>query len=122
MTSIDTGRLKMQVDNLIEQSRKIIQLRNSLEKILIWMKCQESEEVDQLIRNVEIQYKELEDEHTKMFLLAAGLQKICDKYDVVEEKLADMSVVASRNAGFVAGVDVDYINKHVLYGGLNFIE
>lgn len=122
MVSIDTERLRVQAENLTKQSKRIIRSCHALDTVLIWLKYQEFEDKNQLLHNMEMQYEELEEEGSRMFLLAEGLQKVCDKYDAVEEKLADMSTTSSGKTGVVAELDIDYINRRVLYGGLNFAE
>ena len=120
MVSINTEQLRKQADNLTGQSRRFARSQAALEEVLVWMKQQEFKDVGQLIRGIEQQREALEEQRSRMLLLADALQRICDKYDSTGQKLVDIAEISPGISGCIEKVDLDYINKFVMvYGGLH---
>ena len=123
MISIETKLLRAQADNLKQQSRKITQSGDRVEAVHRWLKRQEFPEANRLLHHLERRREELEEEQNRMLLMARALQKVCDKYDAAEGRLAEMPQTSAGKKTIIAELDLTNIDKYVMvYGGLNLTE
>ena len=87
MVTIHTGRLREQSDILNREALQYNQRLSELEACIAWLRRQEFDEVDELLRLLHGQYEKLGRQKEEMLKLSGLLQRICGRYEAAEQAL-----------------------------------
>lgn len=117
MTFIDTGQLRKQTEVLAKQARKYDRLLASLEETAGWLKRQQFKDVEEFRHILAVQKEALELQRKEMFLLAGSLERICDKCETTEQKIADYREQNSGLLSFIEPMDISRISD-LLYSDM----
>lgn len=109
MTFIATGQLRKQTEALEKQAGKYDRLTASLEETESWLKRQKFKDVEEFQHILAVQREALELQRKEMFLLAGSLERICDKCEATEQKIADYREQKSDVSDFIEGIDISKI-------------
>lgn len=109
MTFIATGQLRKQTEALEKQAGKYDRLTASLEETESWLKRQKFKDVEEFQHILAVQREALELQRKEMFLLAGSLERICDKCETTEQKIADYREQKSDVSDFIEAIDISKI-------------
>lgn len=101
MVTIHTGRLREQSDILYREALQYNQRLSELEACITWLRRQEFDEVDELLRLLHGQYEKLGRQKEEMLKLSGLLQRICGRYEAAEQEIIESPEAFQKLRGFV---------------------
>lgn len=118
MVTIHTGRLRDQSEILNQEALQYNHRLSELETCIVWLRRQEFEEADELLRLLHRQYEKLGRQKEEMLRLSGLLQRICGRYETAEQEIVESTEASRKLKGYVKTMQLSDIREHLAVLGI----
>ena len=103
--NVKTGALRVQANEINRQAHRYGRRFSALEECMSWVRQQEFDGAEEMYHTLRWQQEEMMRQKRDLLLLSEGLQRICDKYEKTERKLAEKNFIFRIVAVKIWGLD-----------------